>query len=92
MPHLKYFKSQKRTNRFNKNQKVFIRLSAPNHMWIRFKFRGKGRYVNGIIRKYDAPEIGEIKEIEVGKEFYKRILGENVIRLEKEFGGLDPSF
>ena len=71
---VQYFKAIKRTNRFNYNQKVWIRHMFANHMWVWFKFRGKGRYVSGVLDKF-APCIGEIKEIEVEEQFGNRIKG-----------------
>ena len=69
---VKYFKAVKKTNRFNKNQRVWVRSEFANHMWIWFKWRGKGRYVAGTIDKFSLC-IGEIKEIEVEDAFAKRI-------------------
>ena len=69
---IEYFKATKKTRRFNKNQKVWISLNCANHLYINFKWRGKGRYVRGIIDKH-IPTVGEIKEIEVDKIFGERI-------------------
>lgn len=69
---VQYFKSTKETNRFNKNQKVWVRLDCANHLMIYFKWRGKGRYVNGIIDKFDKC-VGDIKIIEVENSFAKKI-------------------
>ena len=71
---VQYFKALKQTKRFNKNQKVWIRHNYANNLEIRFKWRGKGRYVNGDIDKF-APSVGEIKTIPVDIDFAKRILG-----------------
>ena len=82
MKTVEYFKASRQTPRFNKNQKVWIRLNAANYLEIRFKFRGKGRYVNGYIDKWSNngqsinPVIGEIKAIEVDDDFAARIYGE----------------
>ena len=69
---VKYFKSRRRTNRFNKNQKVWIEHEYANHLAIRFRWRGKGRYVSGIIDKFSSA-VGELKEIEVADGFAERI-------------------
>lgn len=65
---IKYFKAAKKTKRFNMNQKVWIILECANHLYIRFKYRGKGRYVNGVVDKF-AKCVGEIKSIKVSKDF-----------------------
>ena len=46
---VQYFKAAKRTHRFNENQKVWIRHTFSNHMEVWFKWRGKGRYVSGLV-------------------------------------------
>lgn len=77
---VKMFKAQKQTHRFNKNQKVWVTCEFANHLYIRFKFRGKNRYVDGVIDKWATgegynPVIGEggLKEIEVNESFFKRL-------------------
>jgi len=72
---IKYFRALRDTHRFRKNQKVWIRTWHHNHYDIRFKFRGKGRYISGIIDN-SSPAVGEIKEIEVEDGFAKRTQGE----------------
>lgn len=72
MVSVKYFKTTRKSHRFNKNQKVWIAESYGNYMSIYYQFRGSGRYVHGDISKKDTV-IGEIKEIEVDDEFAKRI-------------------
>jgi hypothetical protein len=72
MTKVKYFKAQRRTNRFNENQKVWIRMEYANHLEIYFRWRGKGRYVGGTIDKF-ASAVGEIKEIDVDDFFAKRV-------------------
>lgn len=72
MATVEYFKAARRTNRFNANQKVWIRLNSQNHLWIRFKWRGRGRWVNGIVGK-NNPSVGEIRQIEVDDDFALRI-------------------
>lgn len=69
---VKYFKATKNTKRFNSNQKVWITLECANHLYVRFKYRGKGRYVNGVVDKF-AKYVGEIKSIEVSKDFVSRL-------------------
>ena len=66
-----YFKAKKSTHRFRENQKVWIQHNFGNHMMIRFKWRGSGRYVTGTIDKF-ATCVGEIKTIEVDEDFYNR--------------------
>ena len=46
-----------------------------NHLEIKFNWRGSGRMVNGIVDKF-ASCVGEIKEMEIDKKFYKRIVKE----------------
>ena len=78
------FKAQKSNNRFKKNQKVWVTMDGANSAYIRFKWRGTGRYVNGVINKWDDSLkpikynaiIGEdgFKEIGVDEDFANRIL------------------
>ena len=70
---IQYFKALKRTNRFNKNQKIWISYRWANHLNIYYKFRGKGRYVRGIIDKF-SPWVGEIKTIKVTESFGNQII------------------
>lgn len=66
------FKAQRQTNRFRKNQKVWVRRRFGNHLEIRFKYRGKGRYVNGVISRFpdDAPAVElPLREIDVAATF-----------------------
>lgn len=72
MREIQYFKAARQTPRFRKNQTVWIRQMFANHIWIRFKFRGRGRYVNGTIGKLSTA-VGEIKNAEVDDEFADRI-------------------
>ena len=72
MREVQYFKATKQTNRFNKNQKVWIKLNMANCLMVWFKYRGKGRYVSGMCDKL-APYVGEIKTIEVDDSFAERI-------------------
>lgn len=80
---VKMFKAKKQTKRFRKNQKVWVIHDFGNHAYIRFKWRGNGRYVNGVIDKWNWTKkanyntvIGEngFKEIEVSDEFGNRLL------------------
>ena len=71
---VKYFKATKKTNRFNENQKVWIRHEFANHLWLFFKYRGKGRCIEGICDKF-SNFVGEIKTIDVDDNFADRIHG-----------------
>lgn len=73
MKTVKSFKAKKKTNRFNKNQKVWIRDVQQNCILIYFKWRGKGRYVKGVVDSW-SPCVGEIREFEVSNTFADRIL------------------
>jgi hypothetical protein len=73
---VKMFKATRSTNRFNKNQAVWVSFDHANHLDIYFKFRGSGRYVRGVIDK-SSPVVGEIKSIDVDGEFASRITGEH---------------
>lgn len=73
---IQMFKAKRQTNRFNENQKVFIRNNYANHLDVVYKYRGKGRrYVTGTCDKF-ANFVGEIKTIDVQDSFAKIILGE----------------
>jgi hypothetical protein len=74
MKNVEYFHAAKQTHRFNENQKVWVSLNCANHMYIYFKWRGKGRYVSGVIDRFDK-SIGEIKSIDVDDAFAERIEG-----------------
>ena len=69
---VQYFKAQEKSNRYRKGQKVWVRFNFANHLYTYHKWRGNGRYVEGIIDK-DSPLIGEIKTIEVDNDFAERI-------------------
>lgn len=69
---IKYFKALKNTRRFRANQQVWISKEYANHMEIVFRWRGKGRYVTGIIDKH-SPCVGEIKMIQVVETFIHKI-------------------
>jgi hypothetical protein len=66
------FKAPKDSHRFRKGQKVWVKCMAANHMEIWFKWRGKGRYVSGIIDKQN-PNVGKIMTLDVDAEFKERI-------------------
>jgi len=70
---IKMFKTTKETKRFSKNQKVFITKVDDACFHIKFKYRGKNRYVKGTIGKHHKA-IGEIKEIDIDEDFYKRLM------------------
>lgn len=63
------FRASKDTHRFRKNQRVWVAMNFANHLWIYFKWRGKGRYVKGVIDKFDGGGISEIRKIVVDKPF-----------------------
>lgn len=75
---LRYFRAKKSNRRFRLNQKVWISTEQANHLCVKFRWRGKGRYVTGIMPKWDRqyqnlnPVIGidGIKEIDVADTFY----------------------
>jgi len=79
---LKMFKAQRQTKRFKLNQKVWIIRDSANHAYVRYKYRGNGRYVTGRISKWHPCKnewstiIGKegFKEIEVTREFANRML------------------
>ncbi len=73
------FKAQRDSPRFKKGQKIFIVHHFGNHIKVRFRYRGNGRYVNGEIEAYNMSGgnhsiIGEngIKEIVVDSAFAER--------------------
>jgi hypothetical protein len=79
---IEMFKAKKQTGRFNENQDVWVIFNYANHLDIRFKYRGKGRYVNGVIDKWNTngtklnEVIGEIKSIDISEAFYKRLIND----------------
>jgi hypothetical protein len=70
---IEYFKAAKQTHRWNANQKVWVVFKFANFLKVRFKWRGKGRYVNGLVARWNNPAVGELKKIEVTDEFANRI-------------------
>lgn len=82
MNKVKYFKVRQNTKKFKKNQKVWVTRECANHLYIVFRWRGKGRWVSSIISKYDSSytnlnsAIGNngIKEMEVTNDFYDRVI------------------
>jgi len=74
MNKIRLFKTTRRTARFNANQKVWILKRRDSYYEIRFKYRGKGRYVGGRI-DVCSKIIGDVREIEVSEEFIHRLYG-----------------
>ena len=82
---IQMFKAQYDTKKFRKNQKVWVKMDMGNYIWIRFRWRGKGRYITMSMCKWASnwngwhPVIGDngLKEIEVPDEFGKRITNFN---------------
>ena len=69
------FKAQKQTRRFNKNQRVWIVKEYGNFCIIKFRYRGRGRYVSGILNKENQTVANvTFKEIEVHEDFYNKIM------------------
>lgn len=66
------FKAARKTNRWNANQRVWIRFRHANHLNVWFRFRGKGRYVSGIVDRF-SPSVGSLSTIEVSDAFAARI-------------------
>lgn len=88
MTKVKYFKATMDTHRFRQNQKVWIRHQGGNSIDIYFRWRGKGRYTNGII--YNSHKsIGEIKEIEVQDSFALKVLGDYWFNIDKKKDSFD---
>lgn len=87
MPIVQYFKAKKDTKRFRKNQKVWIRKRYANHLEVWSKWRGKGRYTQSTLDKWDWSSkdinwnevIGEegLKEMEVSQSFFNNITENN---------------
>jgi hypothetical protein len=61
---VQYFKVAKPTHRWRDGQKVWIKIAYANHLLVRFKWRGRGRMVNGTVDRF-SPAVGEIKTIEL---------------------------
>ena len=55
---IKIFRAGKNTNRFKKNQKVWVILDCKHHAFIKFRYRGCGRYVEGTISKWQNSSAG----------------------------------
>lgn len=79
---IQMFKAPKQTKRFNLNQKVWITHSFANHSCIIFKYRGKGRYVRGVIDNEHLTGVN-IKWVNVDYEFAER-RGINWIKQESD--------
>ena len=69
------FKAQVDTKRFRKNQRVWVTEEYGNFCQVYFKYKGRGRYVHGLLNKEDK-SIGccTFKEIEVTEEFYNKAM------------------
>lgn len=72
MSEIEYFKSTKQTHRYNTNQKVWIIHNFANHLYVYFRWRGKGAWVTGIQDKFSKC-VGEIKTIDVDDTFANRV-------------------
>ncbi len=72
MKTVEMFHAAHSSKRFKPNQKVWVQLNCANHLLIRYKFRGNGRYVSGQIDKHSTC-VGEIKAIEVDSDFAARV-------------------
>ncbi len=76
---VKMFKAKKDTHRFKKNQNVWIAEEYGNHAYVFFKWRGSGRFVSGVIGKWDHKGdwnsvIGDgFKTVDVEESFANRI-------------------
>lgn len=70
---VKMFKATKQTHRWRENQKVWVRHEFANHLLVYFRWRGRGRYVTGIVDKFLHTAVGKIVELEVGESFAHRI-------------------
>ena len=72
---ISYFKALKETRRFRKNQKVWIVHEYGNFCIIKFRYRGSGRYVSGILNKENQTVANAtFKEITVHEDFYNKIM------------------
>ena len=79
---IKYFKAQEDTKKFRKNQKVWITNECDNHLYIVSRWRGKGRWVSGVMSKFDSSYKnlsriignGGIKEMDVTDDFFNRVI------------------
>ena len=69
---VQYFKSTKESNRYKKGQKIWIRLNCANHLYTYHKWKGFGRYTEGVIDKF-SPLVGSIETIIVSKYFANKI-------------------
>jgi len=77
MKKITYFKATKDSNRFNKNQKVWVICYSSNHSDICFKWRGKGRYVTGVIN-HDCKSMGKLKRMDIADDFFYRLANKYV--------------
>ncbi len=81
MEKIEFFKAKVDTKKFKKGQTVWITRNEANHINIVSKWRGKGRYVEATLAKWDSKYegynriIGDegIKTMEVEESFANRI-------------------
>jgi hypothetical protein len=76
MPIVEFFIATKESKRFKKGQKVWIRYNYGNHLDIWFRWRKKGRYIQGTIDKL-SPCVGKIQSIEVNDFLANRVKGDD---------------
>lgn len=88
---IKAFRATRKTNRFNKNQRVWVVVNGANMLKIVFKYRGSGRYVNGVVDKF-ASCVGELTEIEVAEDFAKRLILKHYRGYVNKAGRIDWHF
>ena len=76
------FKAKKQTNRFRKNQRVWILKHHGTHAEIVFKYRGCGRYVKGLLsteffsinqEKNSVIGLNGVKSISIDDDFYFKL-------------------
>lgn len=65
---IEYFEADQ-SPRFKQGQKVWIESNQANHLQVFYKYRGKGRYVSGLISKGGI----NIKKMNITQQFYNRI-------------------
>ena len=68
---VRLFRAARDSHRWRANQKVWIELLCANHMYVRFRWRGRGRYVRGIVDRFTCA-VGEIKTIGIDRDFAER--------------------
>jgi hypothetical protein len=72
MKQIESFKAHKKTNRFNKNQRIWIQNNFGNHCHIVYKYRNNGRWVKGIINNEWFNR--KTQKFEVKDDFYNMIM------------------